>query len=405
MKAIIIFIILLLALGLRLYSVATVTSDHYILKKDAADYDSISLNLLSGRGFTLNANDFNAKPTTSRPPGYPFFLSVIYSVFGHNLLAVWIIQSCIWALTCLVIFLIGDKLFNFSTGAAASFIAGIYPAFIHYQYYGGPAFILTETLFTFLLTLSMFSLIVYLKNRSYSRVIIAGFLFGLSALTHATIFLFPFCLIFWFYLTKDKTSNWIKYFLVFCACFLFTVAPWSVRNYLVTGKFVPITAKAGESFWGGNNLWAKGGFALSSTLHFPDYNIREFSGLNEVDADKLKFKKGIEFLRNNPKKMPFLFLKKVLVHWSPINESKRLNYSYFIIGALAFFGMWELFSKNRLADISLFLCLFVYSTLIAVIFAGDPRYRFPLEPYLIILASVFSVEKARYGVMVIKGKN
>lgn len=391
-KVIIVFLIAFLSLILRLGSIAAVSTYQYFLEKDSADYDTIALNLVKGRGFALGDDSSNLIYPTSRPPGYPFFLAGIYLLFGHNLLPVWIIQSFIGTFTCVVIFLIANKTFNFSTAVIAFLALSVYPPFIKYQYYGGPTFILTETLYTFLLSLSILSLVIYYKNKSLKKaLVIGGFCFGISALTHSMLVPLPLFLVFWFFVTKGKNLNWKKDFLIFCFCFLLTVSPWTIRNYLVKGKFIPITSKVGESLWGGNNSLARGGIA-SSTLRLPEYNPEEFAGLDEVERDELKFRKGLEFLVNNPGKIPFLFFKKVLVLWSPINENKRINYPYLLIASLAFLYLWQSFFNGKWLDISLFMAFFVFLTCIAAVFAGDPRYRFPSEPYLIILASAFIVK-------------
>ena len=66
-----------------LYTVAAYT----LLESDLGEdfYDEIALNLAQGRGFVI---DPDTGPTLFRYPLYPFFLSLVFRVFGPSRLAV-----------------------------------------------------------------------------------------------------------------------------------------------------------------------------------------------------------------------------------------------------------------------------------------------------------------------------
>src|SRR6185436_931080 len=57
--------------------------------KDAKQFHTLAINLLSGHGFSIDGNAFNAY----REPAYPIFLTCIYAIFGLvNVHAVFIAQ-------------------------------------------------------------------------------------------------------------------------------------------------------------------------------------------------------------------------------------------------------------------------------------------------------------------------
>src|SRR5260370_11958368 len=60
---------------------------------DGKDYDALGLSLAQGTGYTTYDT-----PNTFRPPGHPFFLAALYTVFGHSYAAVKVIQSVLCAL-------------------------------------------------------------------------------------------------------------------------------------------------------------------------------------------------------------------------------------------------------------------------------------------------------------------
>ena len=80
--------VLVLALGLRAaYALLAAHIDPFLradpLHGDAAAYDRIARNLVAGQGFA----HLPGMPTAFWPPLYPAFLSALYRICGHNLLA------------------------------------------------------------------------------------------------------------------------------------------------------------------------------------------------------------------------------------------------------------------------------------------------------------------------------
>src|SRR3989338_5569494 len=62
---------------------------------DARAYDNIAWNIVLGNGYreTLDTSLQNDNAIIRVGPGYEMFLAAIYSVFGRNYEAVWIIQA------------------------------------------------------------------------------------------------------------------------------------------------------------------------------------------------------------------------------------------------------------------------------------------------------------------------
>ena len=77
---------------------------------DAHQYDQIGLNITHGYFSLDEAEPYS--PTMHREPLYPYFLSIIYKVFGHNYNIVYFFQICLFSLTCLLTYLISKSIFN-----------------------------------------------------------------------------------------------------------------------------------------------------------------------------------------------------------------------------------------------------------------------------------------------------
>ncbi|HKZ22555.1 MAG TPA: glycosyltransferase family 39 protein, partial [candidate division Zixibacteria bacterium] len=68
-----------------------------------------------------------------RAPFYPYFLAVLYKIFGHHLFLVSLIQHLIGCISVILIFRVAKKLFDRKVAILASTIAATYWIFIYYE--------------------------------------------------------------------------------------------------------------------------------------------------------------------------------------------------------------------------------------------------------------------------------
>ena len=162
------------------------------------------------------------------------------------------------------------------------------------------------------------------------------------------------------------------------------MSPWVVRNYIIYKEFIPLSTGGGLIFSRGNNTLANGGIS-NPAWSFEDANSQK---------DKEYFKMGIEYLKNNPKRIPKLFIRKILVHWAPFADGFKWFNSFYAF--ILFFGsIGILFFRKKVVLENILLLIFFSTTLAAVITFGDPRYRCPYEPYLIIFSVLALSEMIR----------
>ncbi len=374
-------IVFIYSIGVRLFFVATMPEEMKILKSDDKTYDHLAMSLLTKREFSKNNI-----PIAWRGPGYPLFLASVYFFFGHNHLAVRIIQSIIMSLLILIIYLISRETFGRKVAVVSVVLGCFYQPFIYYLYWAGSAFFMTEGFFTFLLAISVFLLIKFQKTNKFKYQVLSGIMLGITCLTRAVIMLLPFYLFLWFWLTDKSFKIGLRRAIPIIFFMGITILPWTVRNYLVFHEFIPVTNEAGDIFLGGNNPQAKGGWApILSKLEKDPENLRKYS---ETYIKRQKYKEGLEYLLSNPRRIPYLFIKKILVQWNVFNEFGGYNIWYGLAGSFAIFGVFYAFRHYGYKNHILFLLLFGYVTMVAVIFFGAPRYRYPIEPYLVIFSSL-----------------
>ena len=114
--------------------------------------------------------------TSERVPGYPLFISSIYTVFGESLWNVISIQILLDSASCVVIALMAKSLFG-----KGFWIAGVLSV-INLNMIILSASLLTDTLFLFLFILFIFSLLQYLQNERTSWFILLVLFISLATL-------------------------------------------------------------------------------------------------------------------------------------------------------------------------------------------------------------------------------
>ena len=211
---------------------------------DMGVYDQLATNLLSRKGYI---SQLEPHFRSWRAPGYPFFLVVVYFIFGHHALPVLLLQSLLGALTCALIYLIGQGIFNRRIGTIAGLICAIDPEMIHWT-----AKMLTETLFIFLLTLLVLLCLRLTQSRRGSLAVGAGLVLGYATLVRPNILLLiPFLILYFLFFAEGSIRKRIISASVLPIVCALVVSPWTVRNYLIHGEFVPVSSIGGVSLFVG----------------------------------------------------------------------------------------------------------------------------------------------------------
>lgn len=226
-------------LELRVQSVRLTIVDGPI-RADAKDYVSYALNLAHfgvysrGDGI-LRGETAAAAPDALRSPGYPLFLAAI---LGDNppfsaLQTVLLVQAFLSALTVLICYFLLRTMVTWPWAIVGAALTALSPHLITMSVY-----LLTETLFAFLLAASMFAVIWAHRQRSAFAMAIAGALLGAGALTRPSLeyLLIPMA-IFVFVSLRVLDSRVAKRLTVMLVLgFSLTYLPWIVRNEITLGR-------------------------------------------------------------------------------------------------------------------------------------------------------------------------
>jgi tetratricopeptide (TPR) repeat protein len=321
----------------------------------------------------------------------------------------------IGSLSCVLIFLLGVKLFNRKTGVIAGFLACLYGVFIYFE-----GELLIPVLLVFLDLLLILALVWAAKKPSYGRWALSGALLGLSAVARPNILLVGVGFLLWIILhfrgkEKGRTKS-----LIYAGCFalgaILIISPVTLRNYIKGSDFVLIASQGGVNFYIGNNPKSDGVSAIlpgARTTWWGSFedaiNIAEKQAnrsLRPSEVSRFWYMKGLKFITEKPFSFLKLMLRKFVLFWNGNEWSNNRDVYFFarsaplmkiliwrfiiyfpfgLIAPLALTGI--VLSHREKKDIFV-LEIFIFTYMLSVIlFFVTARYRVPLLPILVLLAA------------------
>ena len=333
-----------------------------------------------------------------RAPGFIFFLSLIFSVFGKSVLAVRIAQALLGALTCVLTYKTGKRLFSEGTGRLAAVLLSFYPYSVAYT-----GDLLSETFLTFMIAASVFLTVKAAQEPGWKNAAAAGVVFGLTALTKSTVLPFFAFACAWLWWNTGR----FRLALAAGLCAAAAILPWSLRNYVHydKGYVTPVSSpwfqlygsSCDTAFWSevGGERDTPQNEEMTAPAIPADWEYLLTLPLPE--RDRICKEKALTWMRGNPDKMLALFWLRIKHFWRlyPMMAYPWQKYAAMATSGLyiplAFIGF--LLSLGRFRQTSLLAGLFILYTAVHMFFVVVLRYRVPIDPYIIILAA-FAVTSA-----------
>ena len=360
-------IILLLALILRLIA-ATLMPDQTPHVLDSETYRGLGHQLWQGHIF--------GSPYFM--PLYPALVGALGPGWAQMFADIAISTAMVWLLFQLSLAVFHDR----AIALVAALGAAVYPPFIYFSFIG-----LTETLFT---TLILAAYVCWYRGAFASAAMFAV----LSILTRPAIDLLAPLLAIYFVavIHRFTAAEVLRQCFIYAAIYCALMTPWWIHNYAAYGTFVRLNLAAGENFYAGNNPLNTSGGAING-VDFDDSAYRTIA--DPVERDRVAFSSAVEFVRQDPTAFLRRAAIKFVRFWrlwpfaSDYSDWKIVaiytaSYVPIFLLTLVYFGFWGGSEFFRIAPI---LTFGGYLTLVNVVFVASLRYRFPLEPFMIVLAA------------------
>jgi 4-amino-4-deoxy-L-arabinose transferase-like glycosyltransferase len=253
-----------LATVLRLWYVTVLPGQggNDVLISDMATYDLTGWSMAHGLPVSGQPGLNGYHPLSASTyyfAGYTYFLAALYFLFGHNLAAVRIAQAVVGGATVGVVYLVGSFCFNRRAGLVAAILTAVHLPLVYYT-----GLVLTETWFIFL---QMTALALWLRSWSngFGRepkavmslllAAAAGMVGGMACLSRAAFVLTCLMLAAGGLFAPPVTaplSRRVGLVAAFLLSAAIVIAPVTVRNYQIHGRFILISTNGPSTFLTGH---------------------------------------------------------------------------------------------------------------------------------------------------------
>ena len=330
--------ILLVAAILRVWYLAQVVQapDFEALRQDLDVQDYQARAMLSG-DWRVRSDVQDPEITTTpyyRPPGYPYLLAVIYFFTGGSYLAPRALNMLLGLGAIVLMHLLARRLYGVGVGLITAFLMATYWAFIYFE-----GEVNDPAVFVALVPCLFFACLHWAERKTLARAALIGLIFGGYALMRPNILAFGPVVALWMAFMARRRSVPKQPFLrswagLLCATLL-VIAPVTVRNWVVSGEFVPISTYFGENLLIGNSEYADGytpwspylqqleGTGNFSVWVYPNIvrGLGEEIGrpdLTHSEASGVFARKALDYIAAHPWETVQRTLRKAVLFWSPL---------------------------------------------------------------------------------------
>ena len=415
--------ILFLGLALRvawlLYSshrVQFVWNPAHMLENDLINVHAIDLT----RGVWFV--DEQGFPLARRPIGYPMFLGLLYKLLGVHAWVYKVSNLALFAGSAALVYGIAKGLFSERVGLMAAFLYSIYPTSIY-----SVAVITDEHLFLPLWYWGLYLLLKEINGSKWRGALIAyGLIFGYATMTRTHTIFMPFVVALVYGLMRKSWKNVAMAFVAVLFVMQLMNLPWVIRNYRIWGVPVLYTATAGNIYISFNENATPEGIGHMPVKGEPGYS-------EELDAAQKSTNSGLShqlaarqmkrWMLAHPKDAFFLGLKRLIVFmgWDrkgvwptwyqfyegsydsarPVSPQMKMlweegAYTFyygllfsFIFSCVYLGSRWKTLSQAQRTGLTMIAACFFFWFLEHMIIYPDRKYRFPLEPLMIVVAATF----------------
>lgn len=310
-------------------------------------------------------------------PLYPLLVGLAGGQWGQWLLDAALSTASVWLIHRLAFELFGDRI----VALFAAIGMAIYPYAVFYAAVG-----LTEPLFV---TLILASFLAWYRG----AFTVAAIFTVLAILTRPSIEPLAPLLVVYFGLAVHRLSlrTTLRHLGVYALVYVALMLPWWAHNYAKYGQFVRLNLASGFLLYAGNNPMNQTGGGIL----FVDWNNIHMNVSDPVAQDRAYRDDAIAYIKQHPGRSLELVWVKFVRFWRLWPYTPQFTAPSYIfmslasflpilLGSLAYLLIWGRAHFVRILPILAFAgCLTAIHTLLV----SSIRYRYPIEPFMIVFAS------------------
>jgi hypothetical protein len=299
------------------------------------------------------------------------------------------------SLACLPIHSVGKRLGGVGTAALAAWLWAIFPSGIILPFEW-----VWDTSLSALLAAALLWATLRLPDSLRQRdSVLYGLLWGLSLLTNPALgVLMPFLFGWSLYRKRDNPAQLAKFALAVSLTIMLICLPWTLRNQLSFGRFIPLRSNFAYELWSGNNeIFDEHSHEVNRITRYEQTRLYARLGENAFLDDK--WQQATRFIRTHPALYARLFGRRIVVTWlgseSPwqdfLHADSSLVRFFLFWNALTlvgiFAGLARLFFRHRVYffPVAAFPLFFPVTFYIA---HTSLRHRHPCDPILALLLAL-----------------
>lgn len=358
------------------------------LTPDEGEYIYLANRLATGEEFIDSNGNYSV-----RAPGFPMMLSFIFRNLDEGVLASQVLGCIMGGLVVWLGYYVCLMLSNNRRSAlTTALVLMLYPGFIIFA-----GLLQTETLYVVLMLAVFLSALSFVRHRSLTSAALIGLFSGLAALTRAVFFgFFPILLVVIGFHIWRKNRSAVKLLIVSVIVWIVVLTPWTLRNYEIHHRILPVSSGGGSSLLTGNNPYATGTWRLESG--FDEWFARQatadgvenLSTLTEVERSEVSGRIARNYITDYPFASLSLALKKAHIFWiypitnSDSDEQLQLVAVLFDFVLLLGAALGIIFTWKERRRYALVIAAIVFFSLVQIVLHSEARFRLPLIPFLAV---------------------
>jgi 4-amino-4-deoxy-L-arabinose transferase-like glycosyltransferase len=359
---------------------------------------SVAAAIAQGRGFSSPLRMVQTGPTVWFTPIYPYLLAGIFKLFGvysyTSNIMIRLVDNAFSAFTCWPIYAIGARAFSKRLGVAAAWIWVVFPMSLFFS---------TVWVWDTALSALMVALIVAatLQVRGSARLsswIGYGALWAAGAMVNPSVVsILPPLALWAIWPLRRELVPAGKLVMASSLIFIAGIAPWTIRNYVVFHKFIPLRSNFGLELWLGNNPGVPDSWAPWLHPNDDPSEAAKYARMTEIPYMQEKQREALQFMRTHPLDTLNFTLHRFSNNWIGLDQPPTeiwnhvpLQVKLIVVGnclfpLLSLFGVMFAYREHNesalpLAMVMLFFPLLFYLT------HSSGRYRHPIDPIMLVLA-------------------
>jgi hypothetical protein len=359
---------------------------------------SIAYSLVTGKGFS-NPFKRDTGPTAWLTPIYPLLVALAFKLFGAFTIASFfflVFLNILFSMAvCVPIFYVGKRVAGIPVGSGAAWLWALFPNGIII-----PFAWIWDTSLSALLGATLLWATLELADSTRMRDWCGyGLLWGCTLMTNPSLALLLPPLLGWAAYRTRRAPGWlIRPALVFSIAVLCCI-PWTVRNYVVFHRFVPLRSNFPlELYIGNNENYDDKHPRYPPPISKERETVRYFR-LGETAFMDEEMRKATKFIFSHPRVELILFGERFVAFWAgianPVNTFvttdslliRTLILTAVLSGFGALTGIIVLITRRSAyaLPVASFPVLFPF---LYYVTHTSLRYRHPIDPVVLLLTAV-----------------